>query len=135
MSQPTVAELEFKRVQESDRFNDLRNSHRRFVIPMAVIFLLWYIAYVVVAAFAPQVMSIKVLGNINLGIIWGLLQFVTTFAITMAYVSFANRKIDPVATDIREELEAQGIGLPEETIDDTDEAVVVEELTQPQGDH
>ena len=44
----------------------------------------------------------------NLGIILGLLQFVSTFAITAAYVSFSNKKLDPQATKIRERLEKEG---------------------------
>jgi uncharacterized membrane protein (DUF485 family) len=51
-------------------------------------------------------MAIPVAGNINLGLIIGLLQFVSTFAITTIYVLFANKHIDPPGTDIREQLEA-----------------------------
>ena len=40
----------------------------------------------------------------------GLLQFVTTFAITMFYVSFANNKLDPPAAAIRERLEQESEG-------------------------
>jgi uncharacterized membrane protein (DUF485 family) len=42
-------------------------------------------------------MSTKVWGNINIGLIMGLLQFVSTFAITGWYVSYSNRKLDPIA--------------------------------------
>jgi uncharacterized membrane protein (DUF485 family) len=50
-------------------------------------------------------MSIKVWGNINVGLILGLLQFVTTFGITAWYVSYSNRKLDPIAAEIRNEIE------------------------------
>jgi uncharacterized membrane protein (DUF485 family) len=46
-----------------------------------------------------------VMGNINVGLVLGLLQFVSTFVITALYVSFANRKLDPKATAIRHEIE------------------------------
>ena len=36
----------------------------------------------------------------------GLAQVVTTFAVTTWYVHFANKRLDPLATEIREELEA-----------------------------
>ena len=51
-------------------------------------------------------MSIPVWGNINIGLILGLGQFVTTFAITTWYVWYANRKLDPMADEIRAEREA-----------------------------
>ena len=38
------------------------------------------------------------------------LSFVTTFAITMFYVSFANKKLDPPAEAIRERLQAESEG-------------------------
>ena len=50
-------------------------------------------------------MSTKVWGNINVGLILGLLQFVSTFAITGWYVSYSNRKLDPIAADIRHGIE------------------------------
>jgi uncharacterized membrane protein (DUF485 family) len=51
-------------------------------------------------------MSTKVFGNINWGMILGLAQIVTVFAVTTWYVSHANRKIDPLAAKIRHEIEA-----------------------------
>ena len=78
-------------------------------------FLLWYFAYVLLADYAHEFMSTKLWGNINIGLVLGLLQFVTTFAITTWYVRYANRKLDPIATEIRHSLEDEGVGLPEDT--------------------
>ena len=105
--------FDFTDTQRSDEFQQLRKTHRSFVFPLAVAFLVWYLLYVLLAIYAPQFMSQRVLGNINLGLILGLLQFVTTFGITAAYVSFANRKLDPRATALREKLEAAGAGRDE----------------------
>lgn len=102
-----VAPVDFQEVQASEQFKELRKLHRSFVFPMAVAFLLWYLAYVLLADYAVDFMSTKVWGNINLGLILGLLQFVSTFAITSFYVSYSNRKLDPLATEIRNELEAR----------------------------
>lgn len=99
------AGIDYISVQESDRFQGLKRMQRSFVFPLAVFFLLWYFAYVLLAAFATDFMSQRVWGDITVGLLLGLGQFVTTFAITMWYVSFANRKLDPVASQIREELE------------------------------
>ena len=55
----------------------------------------------------PQVMAIRLHDNITLGLVLGLLQFVTTFAITAAYVRFANRTLDPRSTALRERLERE----------------------------
>jgi uncharacterized membrane protein (DUF485 family) len=100
-----AASADFEEVQATQQFKDLRKRHRSFVFPMAIAFLLWYFAYVILAAYAVDFMSTKVWGNINVGIIMGLLQFVTTFAITGWYVSYANRRLDPIASDIRHGIE------------------------------
>jgi uncharacterized membrane protein (DUF485 family) len=49
-------------------------------------------------------MATPVFGAVNVGLLFGLGQFVTTFVITMAYVAYANRKLDPTAEKIRAEL-------------------------------
>jgi uncharacterized membrane protein (DUF485 family) len=74
---------------------------------MSAAFLVWYLAYVLLASYAPELMATKVLGNVNVGLVVGLLQFVSTFAITTAYVRFANRHIDPAAERIRHQIEGQ----------------------------
>jgi uncharacterized membrane protein (DUF485 family) len=99
------AAVDFEKVQQEPKFQELRRRHRSFVFPMAIAFLLWYFAYVLLADYAHDFMSIKVIGNINIGLILGLLQFVSTFVITMWYVSFANKKLDPIAAEMRSELE------------------------------
>lgn len=103
---PDQVSEEFMAVQASDEFQDLRKTQRSFIFPMAIAFLVWYFAYVLLADYAHDFMSIKVIGNINLGLLLGLLQFVSTFGITAAYVHFSNRKLDPRATALRDRLEA-----------------------------
>ncbi|MEE4022098.1 DUF485 domain-containing protein [Gordonia sp. PKS22-38] len=94
-------------VQASPEFQDLRHRLRRFVFPLTAFFLLWYALYVLLGAFAHDFMATKVWGDINIGLILGLLQFVSTFVITGLYVRFANRELDPRATAIREKMEGE----------------------------
>ena len=47
----------------------------------------------------------KVLGNITIGLILGLLQFASTFAITMIYARWADRELDPAAAKLAEHME------------------------------
>jgi uncharacterized membrane protein (DUF485 family) len=100
-----VGGQEYLAVQASPEFQELRNRLRRFVFPMSALFLVWYFAYVLLGAFAHEFMAIKVWGNINVGLLIGLGQFVSTFVITGLYVRFANRELDPRAEAIRAELE------------------------------
>lgn len=92
---------DYEQIQASAEFTALRSRIRRFIFPMSLVFFLWYMAYVILAAYAHDFMSVKVIGEINIGIIFGVLQFVSTIAITAAYVRFANRKLDPQVEQIR----------------------------------
>lgn len=104
-TEPTAAD--FRAMQNAPEFLDLKKTFRGFVFPMSVAFFLWYVLYVVTATFAPDFMAKPVFGLINVGIIFGVLQFVSTFAITWSYVKFANREIEPRAAKIRAELEGE----------------------------
>jgi uncharacterized membrane protein (DUF485 family) len=96
----------YQQVQQSAEFQGLRTAFRRFVFPLTAFFLIWYFLYVALAAYAPDFMSHKLAGNINVGLVFGLLQFVSTFAITMTYARWADRQFDPVADRLREQIEA-----------------------------
>jgi uncharacterized membrane protein (DUF485 family) len=98
---------QFVTIQNSPEFADLRRRLRRFVFPMTALFLAWYATYVLLGAFAHDFMATKVFGNINVGLLIGLGQFLSTFVITGLYVLFANRELDPRAAAIRSMLEKQ----------------------------
>lgn len=102
----TQHETDYQRVQRSAEFQDLRRRFRNFVFPMTALFLAWYFAYVLLANYAHGFMSHRVGGNITVGLLLGLGQFVSTFAITMAYARWANQKQDAVAEDLREQIES-----------------------------
>ena len=107
-TETAVSGQQYLAVQASPEFQDLRNRLRRFVFPMSALFLIWYFAYVLLGAFAHDFMATKVWGNINVGVLIGIGQFISTFLITGLYVRFANRELDPRAAAIRERLEGQG---------------------------
>ena len=97
-----------ERVQTGQDFRLLRRRMRGFAFPVAAIFLLWYVAYVLFTSYAPDLMATPVFGGINLGLLFGLAQFATTFALTAGYVRYAGRNLDPLAEQIRSEVEGGG---------------------------
>jgi uncharacterized membrane protein (DUF485 family) len=92
-------------VEQSDDFKTLRSEHRSFVLPLSAAFMVWYFAYVLLAAYQPAFMATPVIGNVNLGLILGLAQFITTWAITMWYVKRANSVHDPLAKKVYAQIE------------------------------
>jgi uncharacterized membrane protein (DUF485 family) len=104
-SPPAPTGQQFLDMQAGPEFQELRTRLRRFVFPMTAFFLVWYATYVLLGAFAHDFMAIQVFGNVNVGLLIGIGQFVTTFVITGLYVRFANRELDPRAAAIRAEME------------------------------
>lgn len=100
--------ISYREIQQSEDFTDLRRRFRGFVFPCTIFFLVWYFAYVLLAAYAPGFMAIRLFANINVGLVLGLLQFVTTFGITIAYVRWADKVFDPRAEAIRERVTSGG---------------------------
>lgn len=92
---------DYQAIQASPEFADLRRRLRRFVFPMTALFLGWYLAFVLLAAYLPELMSRRVYGTITVGLLLGVAQFVSTLLITTWYVRFARKRIDPRVAEIR----------------------------------
>ncbi|MGH3679155.1 MAG: DUF485 domain-containing protein [Natronosporangium sp.] len=95
----------FLATQQSAEFAGLRRALRGFIFPMTVAFLLWYALYVILSAYARGFMTLQVVGNINVALVFGLLQFASTFLIAWLYARYASRRLDPVADRIRATVE------------------------------
>ena len=96
---------EYLAAQNSPEFQDLKRRFRAFAFPMTFAFFAWYLLYVLLSTYAPDFMATDVFGNVNIGILLGLAQFLTTFVITHLYVAHANKQTDPIADEMRERLE------------------------------
>lgn len=88
-------------VQRSAAFLEVRRRYRRFVVPASVAFLAWYVAYVVTATTAPELMARPVAGAVNVAMVAGLGQFLSTFLFTWAYARHARLRRDRAALELR----------------------------------
>ena len=90
----------YDELHESADFVELRRRFRAFVFPATAAFLGWYLLYVVMSNWADDFMSKQVVGHINVALVFGLLQFVSTFLIAWLYSRYMNRNVDHLARDI-----------------------------------
>ncbi|WP_328320073.1 DUF485 domain-containing protein [Streptomyces sp. NBC_00388] len=88
-------------VQSSAAFQEVRSRYRRFVVPAVCAFFAWYLAYVVTATTAPGFMARPVAGAVNVAMVAGLGQFLSTFLLTWAYTRHARLRRDRAALDLR----------------------------------
>lgn len=93
----------YERIHASPEFRELRKRYLGFAFPMTVAFMAWYLLYVVASNWAGGLMDTKVIGNINVALVFGLLQFASTFLIAWLYARHANRNLDPAAERLRDE--------------------------------
>jgi uncharacterized membrane protein (DUF485 family) len=87
--------------------DELRRRHRSFVFPMTVVFFVYYLLLLIGAGFWKDLFAKSVYDNINVGYLFALSQFVMSFIIAIAYTRYANRRLDPLAADIRKRLEKE----------------------------
>ena len=99
----------YDRLHETSDFTELRKRYRGFVIPATAAFLAWYLLYVIMSNWAGGFMATQVVGNINVALVFGLLQFLTTFVIAFLYARYMNRRVDPIARQLEAEY-VKGVG-------------------------
>jgi uncharacterized membrane protein (DUF485 family) len=90
----------YERLHGTAEFEELRRRYRGFAFPATVAFLAWYLLYVVMSNWATDFMSHKLVGNINVALVFGLLQFATTFALAWVYSRYSTRNLDPLARQL-----------------------------------
>ena len=96
---------EFAEVQQSPEFAELRHSYRSFAFPLTFAFIAWYLLYVLLSNYADEFMGTKVAGNINVAMVLGLAQSLTTCLIAWWYSRHAAAKLDPKAEAIKSRME------------------------------
>lgn len=93
----------YSRLAETAEFAELRRRYRGFALPATIAFLAWYLLYVILSMFAGGFMDTKLFGNINVALVFGLLQFATTFLIAWLYSRYSTSQLDPLARQLDEQ--------------------------------
>jgi uncharacterized membrane protein (DUF485 family) len=93
------------RVAESQEFKDLMSTKKNFIVPAFIFFVVYYFLLPVLVGYAPQFMSTKVWGNVNLAYLFALSQFFMSWIIAYLYVRAAGG-FDRLAKDIIDKVES-----------------------------
>lgn len=98
----------YDRLHASPEFAELRRRYRSFVFPATAAFLAWYLLYVILSNWAGGFMDTRVVGHINVALVFGLLQFATTLGIAYLYARYSQQKLDPLARQLNAEYRQGG---------------------------
>jgi uncharacterized membrane protein (DUF485 family) len=101
-------EPDFAGIRAHPDFVRVRRRLTRFVLPASVLFFAWYMTYVLLAAYAHDLMATRVFGSVTVGLLLGLSQFVTTVVIMLWYARFTRTKIDPEVEELRRKAGEEG---------------------------
>jgi uncharacterized membrane protein (DUF485 family) len=88
---------------------ELEQRHQRFVWPVTIFFLVYYLSLPILAGSAKDLMGTKLFGQFTFGYLFALSQFVMAFVVAWAYARWAASRMDPLASDLREKLHRQRI--------------------------
>jgi uncharacterized membrane protein (DUF485 family) len=88
-----------KRIAGSQQFKDLLAVKKMFIIPALSFFLLTFVGFVVLVAYAPKLASMRLIGTVNVAYLFALLQFVLGWTIAGLYL-MASEKFDRLTKDI-----------------------------------
>ncbi|EDN69976.1 membrane protein containing DUF485 [Beggiatoa sp. PS] len=95
-----------EKIKSNPKYHELVSKRSRFAWILSIIMLVIYYAFILVIAFSPQTLAIKVseMSVITIGIPIGLLVIISAFVLTGIYVWRANSEFDVLTHQIKEEL-------------------------------
>lgn len=94
-----------ERVKYTPEYERLVRTRRRVVWPLAIIMMVAYYAYILLIAFVPDILAIKIGdGPTTTGILAGLGVIFFSFLLTGIYVQIANKTLEPITEDLHDKV-------------------------------
>src|SRR5215831_16909801 len=103
----TTTNTQWDKIAATQQFKDLMATKKIFIVPAFVFFVVYYFALPVLVGYAPNFMSTKVIGNVNIAYLFALSQFAVAWIIAGLYVKAAN-DFDRLSKDIIDKANVQG---------------------------
>ena len=92
----------YAHIRSNPRFAELVARRTRFAVTLSAIVLVIFYGFVMMVAFAPDLVAMRLFegSNLTVGIALGLLQFVLFWVLTLVYVRRANGEFDDLNKEI-----------------------------------
>lgn len=88
-------------------FRDLLSAKTRFIVPMLILSLGFYLGVTLLAGLAPNFTSERVIGPLSVDYLLVFATYILTWVVALVYVRVANRDFDSKAANAISELEEQ----------------------------
>ena len=100
-----TARLDWKAIVADPRFQALHRKKMAFLWGLMVFSIVYYFLLPIGAAYFQDLFKIKVMGPVNVGILFALSEFVVAWAIAFYYAHKANAEFDTAAAEIVKDVE------------------------------
>jgi uncharacterized membrane protein (DUF485 family) len=102
MAEPTTQgdperEIDWRAIEASPEFQELVRKRKSFVLPGTIFFLAWYMAFIVLTAYAADFMSERVYEGLTVGYCLALTQFLMVLVLGIMYLRRSAKVFDPLA--------------------------------------
>ena len=89
--------IDWEGIERSSEFQELVRRRRAFVLPATIFFLVYYMAFILLAGYAEDFMGSSVYEGLTVGYCLALTQFLMVFVLGIMYLRKADRVYDPLA--------------------------------------
>jgi len=89
--------VDWEAIERSSEFQELIRRRRSFVLPATIFFLVYYMAFILLAGYAEDFMGSSVYEGLTVGYCLALTQFLMVFVLGILYLRKADREYDPLA--------------------------------------
>jgi uncharacterized membrane protein (DUF485 family) len=100
-----MVSAEQERILGNPKFQELVRTRSSFAWTLAAVMLAIYLGFILLVAFAPGLMAVKIAGGVtSLGIVLGLVVIVSAFLLVGIYVQRANGRFDDLTRDLQKDI-------------------------------
>ena len=90
---------DFQKIASSQDFKEFKRSKSKFLWPIVILFVCYYLALPLMAGYAKDLMGSFVFSNITFGYLFGISYYIVAWGLAFVYVLRA-RKFDQRASEI-----------------------------------
>lgn len=114
MPEPPTREptYDWERIEHTPEFQELVRKRRSFVVPATIFFLVYYMAFILLAGYAEDFMASSVYEGLTVGYTLALTQFVMVFVLGIMYLRKSDREYDPLARAVVDMAQGASDGQP-----------------------
>ena len=89
-------DFDWEEIERSPEFQELVTKRKAFVVPGTIFFLVWYMGFILLVAYAEDFMSERVYEGLTVGYCLALTQFVMVLVLGLLYLSKSTNVFDPL---------------------------------------